>query len=213
MTGTTCLGLSMSYVGVRLPCKGLSRVPAQDCWLTWWGDCAARQNFNVVRMFGFPVQRGFNLQTSAGVYNEQVCPPSTPVERYNPDMPPESSRNCVTSSRAADLLGHAVRTSVHQPVCCQMGTVVADSAEAHGKQKCINHDVQCSGCAGVQGFRHHHCRGGQAKHPPGDCAHQQLELQPSADRLEVSPLSLQIPTCLNVRQTAGRMLHVKPPNS
>lgn len=34
--------------------------------------CAARQNFNVVRMFGFPVQRGFNLQTSAGVYNEQV---------------------------------------------------------------------------------------------------------------------------------------------
>ena len=35
--------------------------------------CAARQNFNVVRMFGFPVQRGFNLQTSAGVYNEQVC--------------------------------------------------------------------------------------------------------------------------------------------
>ncbi|CAL5224413.1 g7095 [Coccomyxa viridis] len=33
---------------------------------------AARQNFNVVRMFGFPVQRGFNLQTSAGVYNEQA---------------------------------------------------------------------------------------------------------------------------------------------
>lgn len=24
-------------------------------------------------MFGFPVQRGFNLQTAAGVYNEQVC--------------------------------------------------------------------------------------------------------------------------------------------
>ena len=39
-----------------------------------WTDCAARQNFNVVRMFGFPVQRGFNLQTSAGVYNEQVRP-------------------------------------------------------------------------------------------------------------------------------------------
>lgn len=32
--------------------------------------CAARQNFNVVRIFGFPVQKGFNLQTSAGVYNE-----------------------------------------------------------------------------------------------------------------------------------------------
>lgn len=39
----------------------------------WVCGCAARQNFNVVRMFGFPVQRGFNLQTSAGVYNEQVC--------------------------------------------------------------------------------------------------------------------------------------------
>ncbi|EIE27747.1 glycoside hydrolase [Coccomyxa subellipsoidea C-169] len=33
---------------------------------------AARQNFTVVRMFGFPVQRGFNLQTAAGVYNEQA---------------------------------------------------------------------------------------------------------------------------------------------
>jgi mannan endo-1,4-beta-mannosidase len=33
---------------------------------------AARQNFNVVRIFGFPVQKGFNLQTSAGVYNEQA---------------------------------------------------------------------------------------------------------------------------------------------
>jgi len=32
--------------------------------------CAARQNLNVVRIFGFPVQKGFNLQTSAGVYNE-----------------------------------------------------------------------------------------------------------------------------------------------
>ena len=32
--------------------------------------CAARQSFNVVRIFGFPVQRGFNLQTSPGVYNE-----------------------------------------------------------------------------------------------------------------------------------------------
>ncbi len=31
---------------------------------------AARQSFNVVRIFGFPVQRGFNLQTSPGVYNE-----------------------------------------------------------------------------------------------------------------------------------------------
>ena len=32
--------------------------------------CAARQNFNVVRVFGFPVQKGFNLQTGPGVYNE-----------------------------------------------------------------------------------------------------------------------------------------------
>jgi hypothetical protein len=31
---------------------------------------AARQHFNVVRIFGFPVQKGFNLQTAAGVYNE-----------------------------------------------------------------------------------------------------------------------------------------------
>ncbi|CAL8463699.1 g3233 [Coccomyxa elongata] len=31
---------------------------------------AKRQNFNVVRIFGFPVQKGFNLQTYAGVYNE-----------------------------------------------------------------------------------------------------------------------------------------------
>ena len=31
---------------------------------------AVRQNFNVVRIFGFPVQMGFNLQTAPGRYNE-----------------------------------------------------------------------------------------------------------------------------------------------
>ena len=31
--------------------------------------CAAQNGFRVVRMFGFPVQEGFNLQTSAGVFN------------------------------------------------------------------------------------------------------------------------------------------------
>lgn len=31
---------------------------------------AARQNLTVVRMFGFPVQEGFNLQLDPGVYNE-----------------------------------------------------------------------------------------------------------------------------------------------
>ena len=39
------------------------------------GPCvytAARTGFNVVRIFGFPVQKGFNLQTAAGVYNEQA---------------------------------------------------------------------------------------------------------------------------------------------
>ena len=30
---------------------------------------AAQNGFRVVRMFGFPVQEGFNLQTSAGVFN------------------------------------------------------------------------------------------------------------------------------------------------
>ena len=39
-------------------------------WAPWRVCCAARQSFNVVRIFGFPVQRGFNLQTSPGVYNE-----------------------------------------------------------------------------------------------------------------------------------------------
>ena len=31
---------------------------------------AALQNLTVVRIFGFPVQEGFNLQTAPGVYNE-----------------------------------------------------------------------------------------------------------------------------------------------
>ena len=31
---------------------------------------AVKQNFNVVRIFGFPVQMGFNLQTAPGRYNE-----------------------------------------------------------------------------------------------------------------------------------------------
>ena len=34
--------------------------------------CAARQNLTVVRMFGFPVLEGFNLQTAPGVYNERA---------------------------------------------------------------------------------------------------------------------------------------------
>ena len=33
---------------------------------------AARNNLTVVRMFGLPVQEGFNLQTAPGVYNEQA---------------------------------------------------------------------------------------------------------------------------------------------
>ena len=31
-----------------------------------------RQNFNVARIFGFPVQKGFNLQLRPGQYNEQA---------------------------------------------------------------------------------------------------------------------------------------------
>ncbi len=65
--------------------QGLS---VEHCGLTLWGGCAARQNFNVVRMFGFPVQRGFNLQTSAGVYNEQVCPSICIVKPHNPSVLP-----------------------------------------------------------------------------------------------------------------------------
>jgi hypothetical protein len=34
--------------------------------------CAARNGFTVVRMFAFPVQEGFNLQTAAGVFNERA---------------------------------------------------------------------------------------------------------------------------------------------
>ncbi len=33
---------------------------------------AVRQNFNVIRIFGFPVQKGFNLQVRPGQYNEQA---------------------------------------------------------------------------------------------------------------------------------------------
>lgn len=33
---------------------------------------AARNNLTVVRMFGFPLQEGFNLQTEPNVYNEQA---------------------------------------------------------------------------------------------------------------------------------------------
>ena len=31
-----------------------------------------RQNFNVARIFGFPVQKGFNLQLRPGQYNEEA---------------------------------------------------------------------------------------------------------------------------------------------
>ena len=41
--------------------------PSTECILCC---LAVRQNFNVVRIFGFPVQMGFNLQTAPGRYNE-----------------------------------------------------------------------------------------------------------------------------------------------
>ena len=69
-----------------MPCAWSQHLSRELTGGSW---CAARQNFNVVRMFGFPVQRGFNLQTSAGVYNEQVrhaCGPGThkPQQLCNP---------------------------------------------------------------------------------------------------------------------------------
>jgi hypothetical protein len=65
---------------------GSTIVPANALLRTSLDGCrAARQNFNVVRIFGFPVQRGFNLQTSAGIYNEQVrCCAANP---YLPSTP------------------------------------------------------------------------------------------------------------------------------
>ena len=38
----------------------------------YWHARAARNNLNVVRFFGFPALRGFNLQTRPGQYTEQA---------------------------------------------------------------------------------------------------------------------------------------------
>ena len=69
-------------------------------WADGRYDCAARQNFNVVRMFGFPVQRGFNLQTSAGVYNEQVCPNLSAVTHHLDIGPSASGRDTCTMAES-----------------------------------------------------------------------------------------------------------------